>query len=226
MTKILIVEDDPDVLELIKHSFSIRDFTVLEAEEGKVALSIVNKEFPDLVVLDLALPDMDGFEVCKVLKEKPETKDIPILMLTARTSVIDRVKGLEIGADDYLIKPFDPMELIARARVLLRRTEGTRGSARTPIKMGTVHIDPINYTLEIRGKQIRDLTPKEFDILFSLIRNAPKPVSREDIYRSIWGRSKKDKTRVIDIHIAKIRKKIGGRCIKTIPSKGYFFSAA
>lgn len=226
MPKILLVEDDSDVLELIKHSFSIRDFTVLQTESGKEALAITKKEFPDLIILDLTLPDMDGVEVCKSLKERPETKEIPILMLTARTGVIDRVKGLEIGADDYLIKPFDPMELIARAKALLRRTIGSKGAARIPIKVGSIHIDPVNYALDIKGKPIHELTPKEFDILYELVRQAPRPVSREDLYQTIWGRTKKDNTRVIDIHVAKIRKKIGEHRIKTIPAKGYLFSAA
>ncbi|OGR82530.1 MAG: hypothetical protein A2901_09055 [Elusimicrobia bacterium RIFCSPLOWO2_01_FULL_54_10] len=226
MPKILIVDDDLDVQELIKQSFAIRDFTVLMAETGKEAIAAANKECPDLIILDLKLPDMDGIDVCKALKDVPETKDIPILMLTARTGVIDKVKGLEIGADDYLVKPFDPMELIARAKVLMRRTQGDKGAARTPIKLGQVHIDPVNYNLEIKGKAISDLTPKEFDILYVLIRHSPSPVSREDIYKSIWGKVKMDGTRVIDIHIAKIRKKIGEHHIKTIPAKGYFFTAS
>ena len=225
MPKILIIEDDQDVRELVKHTFSLRDFSVLEAEDGKTGLGIARKKFPDLIILDLMLPDIDGMDICKTLKEKAETKDIPVLMLTARTTVIERVKGLEIGADDYLTKPFDSMELIARAKVLLRRTESSRGTGRTPIKMGSAQIDPISYTLEIQGKKIPNLTPKEFDILYVLVKNAPSPVSRENLYRTIWGRDKNENTRVIDIHVSKIRKKIGEHRIKTIPAKGYFFSA-
>ncbi len=226
MPKVLVVDDDADILDLIKHSFLIRDFTVLEAQNGEDGIALCKKECPDLLILDLSLPDMDGVAVCQALKQNSHTQEIPILMLTGRTSVVDRVKGLETGADDYLTKPFDPLELFARAKVLLRRNKKAQGESRTPVKMGDIRIDPDNYKLEINGKSIDDLTPKEFDILYLLIKNSPKPVTRDDIYQNIWGKSKKGKTRVIDIHVAKVRKKIGEKYIKTIPAKGYFFTAA
>ena len=182
---------------------------------------------PDVVILDLILPDMDGLNICKIIKENSATEHVPILMLTARAEVLDRVKGLESGADDYLVKPFDTLELLARVKVLLRRGAQANPKSRIPIKIGEFEIDPGNYTFHINGKSIDNLTPREFDILYLLMRNSPEPVKREDIYKDIWGSDKGD-SRVIDIHIAKIRKKLGQQFfeqIKTIPAKGYLFTS-
>jgi two-component system, OmpR family, alkaline phosphatase synthesis response regulator PhoP len=223
MPKILIVDDSEDVLELLKTVLVLRDFEVLEALNGKQGIQVAKKEQPDLVILDLMLPDMDGISVCQTLKTTSETKNIPVIMLTARASILDKVKGLENGGDDYLVKPFDTLELLARVKVQLRQKGVALDEARQAIRIGQFQADPASYTVHNNGKEIKSLTPREFDILYILMKNSPKPVPREDIFQVIWDKSEKKYSRVIDIHIAKIRKKIKPQTIKTIPGKGYLF---
>ena len=228
MAKILVIDDNADVRELVKTILYLKDFEVLEASCGKEGLQISKKKFPDLIILDLMLPDMDGLTVCKEIKRNYLTQDIPILILTGRTDVVNRVKGLEAGADDYLIKPYDNMELLARVKVLLRRSgkRESTGERGTMIKVTDFEIDPSKFTLLVNGKPI-NLRQKEFDILYLLMKNSPKAVSRIDIFQSIWSKDEKESIRVIDMHIMGMRNKIGqpysGR-IKSIYGKGYLFS--
>jgi two-component system alkaline phosphatase synthesis response regulator PhoP len=224
MHKILIIDDSSDIQELLKAVLTLKDFQVLSALTAKDGVALAKKQNPDVIVLDLMLPDVDGIDVCKTLKELPETKDIPIIMLTARTTVLDRIKGLEIGANDYLTKPFDTLELIARIKVQLRQRKVILEKARTPLKLNQFEIDPASYKFSIGAKLIKHMTPREFDILYILMKNSPIPVQRDTIFKILSGKIEKN-SRVIDIHIAKIRKKIGTDCIKTIPGKGYLFSA-
>lgn len=226
MPKILIIEDNSDVRELLKTVLLLKEFEVIEFSTGRRGIAQAKSKLPDLIVLDLILPDIDGFEVCKILKRDPKTSKIPVIMLTARTEILDRVKGLELGADDYLVKPFEPLELLARIKVLLRRSGATAPEMRARLELGGFVAEPSNYRLQINAREVSDLTPKEFDVLYALMQNAPKTISRQDIFQQVWGKSQKDYTRVIDIHIAKIRKKLGknASCIKTIPAKGYLFS--
>lgn len=223
MPKILIVDDSEDVLELLKTVLVLRDFQVVEALNGKHGIALAKKEQPDLVILDLMLPDIDGITVCQTLKTMPETKHIPVIMLTARAGVLDKVKGLETGGDDYLVKPFDTLELLARVKARLRQKGVEMDETRQPLKIGDFYIDPSKYSVGNGAKDIKNLTPREFDILYILMKNSPKPVPREDIFQIIWDKSEKKYSRVIDIHIAKIRKKIKPQTIKTIPGKGYLF---
>ena len=224
MVNILIVDDSDEIREVIKTILTLKNFSVLEAYSGKQALNIIQKGNPDMVILDLILPDIDGTEICKTLKANPKTSSIPVLMLTARTGIYDRVKGLEMGADDYLIKPFDTMELLARVNALLRRSGIPKGVARVAIKTDKLNMDPGDYSVSINGKSVTNLTPREFDILYILSKNSPRAVTRDEIFESIWEKNANEKTRVIDIHIARIRKKIGQEKIKTIPGKGYLLS--
>ena len=225
--KILIIEDDADVRELVKTALALKDFDVAETGTGQQGISLCQSENPDVLILDLMLPDIDGMTVCESLKRDRKTASIPILMLTARSSPVDRVKGLESGADDYLVKPFDTLELLARVKVLLRRKGD--GEGKIPLMINEFEIDPASYKLTIAGNPITNLTPKEFEILYFLMKHSPNPVSREEIYKEIWGMDGNPLTRVVDIHIVKIRRKIGTQYstrIKTIPAKGYLFSAA
>ena len=225
MPKVLAIEDNEDVLELLNTVLVLRDFQVLEATTGNQGIELAKENHPDLIILDLILPDLDGFKVCQILKQMPETTNIPIIMLTARTTVLEKVKGLETGANDYLIKPFDTLELLARIKVQLRQKGIALGESRSAIKVGSFEVDPSNYKVHVNGQEISDLTPREFDILYILMKNSPKPVSREDIFQIIWGKTEKKYSRVIDIHIGKIRRKIKSQQIKTIPRKGYLFPA-
>ena len=225
MTKILAIEDAAEVQDLLKAVLTLKDFEYLGAFNGKDGLEIAKKEKPDLIILDLMLPDIDGIEVCKILKKNPETKQIPVIILTARTAVIDRVKGLEIGANDYLLKPFEALELVARIKVQLRDHELITDQTRTVLNIGAFKIDPTKYILTINGKEVKEITPREFDILYILMKSAPNPVDRETISQMIWGEKQKENSRVIDIHVANIRKKIGDDKILTIPGKGYIFSS-
>ena len=225
ITKILIIEDSPEIQELLKAILELKDFTVFQAYNSQEGFSLAQQEKPDLIILDLTLPDGDGIELCHKFKSEFFSATIPIIMLTARTSVIDRIKGLEIGANDYLIKPFDTLELIARIKVQLRDKEKEVDSTRISIKLAEVEIIPSTYQLKINEEQIQDITPREFDILYILMKNSPNPVSREEIFQEVGKHYEKGQSRVVDIHIAKIRKKIGEDRIKTISGKGYFFSA-
>jgi DNA-binding response OmpR family regulator len=221
--KILLIDDSSDIQELLHAVLSLKDFEVLTAFTGKEGLILSKKEKPDVIVLDLMLPDIDGIDVCKQLRQHSITKEIPIIMLTAKTTVLDRIKGLEIGANDYLTKPFDTLELIARIKVQLRQRENLTRKPRLPVKIGTSEIDPSSYKFTIQGKLIKNLTTREFDILYILMQHFPNPVERENIF-SLLGKTE-TASRVIDIHITNIRKKIGAERIKTISGKGYLFSA-
>lgn len=224
MHKILIIDDSKDIQELLQAVLGLKDLQALSALTAKEGIALAKKQNPDVIILDLMLPDIDGIDVCKTLKDVPETKNIPIIMLTARTTVLDRIKGLEIGANDYLTKPFDTLELIARIKVQLRQREALMVQTRIPLKLGNIDVDPASYRCAVAGRIIKDLTPREFDILYILMKNSPIPVQRDTIFKILSGKIEKN-SRAIDIHIAKIRKKIGIDHIKTIPGKGYLFSA-
>lgn len=223
MNKILLVEDNDEIRELLKVALTLKDFDVLEAVNGQEAIAKMAENHPDLVILDLILPDMDGMDICKRWKENTATKDTPVLMVTGRTRISDRVMGLETGADDYIVKPFDTLELLARVKVLLRRAHPQRSAERQHLKVGDLELDPSNYTILQNGSPVFNLTTREFDILYVLMNESPKPVSRETILEAVWGKPEKGDSRVIDIHIANIRKKIGQDKIKTISGKGYLY---
>lgn len=224
--RILVIDDASEVQELLRVVLTLKDFEVLEAYSGLDGLKVAQEQNPDLIVLDLMLPDIDGDEVCKRIKQSKDLQTIPVIMLTARSAVVDRINGLEIGANDYLIKPFDTLELLARIKVQLRQRANSQEHDRHSITLAGFYIDPATYELTINGNPIKELTPREFDILYILMRNMPNAVARSQIYEELGAAAEdSSNSRVVDIHVAKIRKKVGEQYILTIPGRGYLFAA-
>jgi phosphate regulon transcriptional regulator PhoB len=221
-TDVLIVEDEPDIRNLIVHHLTRDGFRCRVAASGPEALSRVRAGVPDLVVLDLMLPDMDGLEVCRRLRADPATASIPIIMLTARADEVDRIVGLEMGADDYVAKPFSPKELVARVRAVLRRARPSE-TAR-PLGAGGVSLDVARHVVTVAGRPV-ELTPKEFDLLHALLEAAGRVLSREHLLNRVWGYSRADEieSRTVDVHIRRLRAKLGAeeRRIATIKGVGY-----
>jgi len=204
---ILIVEDDKTLLDVLKYNFAKEGYRVLMASDGVEALGVARKEHPDVIVLDVMLPQMSGFEVCRVLRKEMST---PILMLTARDEEVDRVVGLDIGADDYMTKPFSMRELMARVRALLRRSEMAETAApaaKAGIKIGDIDIDTARHQVMLNGKLL-NLTPKEFDLLLFLATNKGLVFSREQLLEKVWGFDYPGDTRTVDVHMRYLREKI------------------
>ncbi len=223
--KILIIEDDEDINELLVYNLKKENFDVKSFLNSLDALEYLEKERPDLIILDIMLPDIDGIEVCKKLRASKEFEDIPIIMLTAKSTEIDKVVGLELGADDYITKPFSFKELTARIRAILRRYNKKQDVSQKSLtkKYKDLEIDPENFTLKIKGKNV-PLTAKEFQLLNYLISNPNKVRTREQILEKIWNEKKYDVyDRTVDVHITKLRNKLGeyGKHIKTVHGIGY-----
>jgi two-component system phosphate regulon response regulator PhoB len=221
-TDVLVVEDEPDIRNLIVHHLVREGFRCRIATTGAEALQRVRTAAPDLVVLDLMLPEMDGLEVCRRLRSAAATAAIPIIMLTAKADEIDRVVGLEMGADDYVGKPFSPKELVARVRAVLRRTRP--GEATQSVAVGGVSLDASRHLVTVDGRPI-ELTPKEFDLLHALLESAGRVLSREHLLNRVWGYARADEieSRTVDVHIRRLRAKLGAeeRRIATIKGVGY-----
>ncbi len=183
-SKILVVEDDPEVMDLIRTALSFKEYTPVEASSGGNAVQLALEHRPDLVILDLALPDLDGLEVCRRLKQEEKTKHIPVIMLTARDGVSDIVKGLEAGANDYLTKPFEVMELMARVRAQIRLAEDMKGPPQTLEREGLI-LESFQRTVQVDDKIIKDLTEKEFGIFYHLVWQSPKILSRKEIFENV-----------------------------------------
>jgi phosphate regulon transcriptional regulator PhoB len=226
--KILIVEDEPDIRKLVHYNLAQERYKVMEAEDGERALKIVEHEKPNLVILDLMLPGLSGLEICKLLREKPETTKLPILMLTAKAAEADRVIGLEMGADDYLPKPFSPRELIARVRAILRRANGAvRGEPLPAYDKGGLKIDFATYEVFVRGKPVK-LTLKEFELLKYLVQNPNRVLSRDQLLDRVWGDDTFVTPRTVDVHIRRLRKAVEKddskpKWILTLRGVGYKF---
>ena len=223
-TDVLIVEDEPDIRSLIVHHLERDGFRCRTAASGGEALARVRARPPDLVVLDLMLPGMDGLEVCRRLRGDPATAALPIIMLTAKADEIDRVVGLEMGADDYLAKPFSTKELVARVRAVLRRARP--GEIARALTVGGVSLDPSRHAVTVGGRPV-ELTPKEFDLLHALLAAAGRVLSREHLLNRVWGYARADEieSRTVDVHIRRLRAKLGAeeRRIATIKGVGYRF---
>ncbi|HEX9126394.1 MAG TPA: response regulator [Methylomirabilota bacterium] len=221
-SRVLIVEDEPDIRELVVHHLKREGYQVSAAASGEEALRQVQTAPPDLVLLDLMMPAMDGLEVCRRLRQDPVTASLPIVMLTAKGDEVDRVLGLEIGADDYVVKPFSPKELLARVRAVLRRSRPGPGAA--PTTLGALTIDPGTHTVSIEGKVLA-LTPKEFDLLRALVDARGRVLSREFLLDRVWGysRASEIESRTVDVHVRRLRVKLGpeGRRVLTVKSVGY-----
>jgi len=206
--KILVVEDEPDIRKLVHYNLVQERLQTVEAEDGEKALRLLDREKPDLIILDLMLPGLSGLEICKRLRERPETARIPILMLTAKASEADRVVGLEMGADDYLTKPFSPRELVARVKAILRRSDMQTASPATEVyEKGGLKMNFATYEVTIRGKLAR-LTLKEFELLRFLVQNPNRVLTRDQLLDRVWGGDVFVDPRTVDVHIRRLRKAI------------------
>lgn len=219
---LLVVDDDPDILKVLKANLELYGFDAMTAENWEKAKEILKDYLPDIVILDLMLPDGDGIQICKSLKEQyPKT---PIIMLTAKDSVSDKVMGFESGADDYIVKPFETLELIARIKACLKRTMPVDST----IVISNLEVNFSTHTVKLKGKEI-ELTPKEYELLHLFITNRGEVISREFIRKKIWRGSKiYSWSRVIDVHIQHLRHKIEKNpsepeYVLTVPGAGYKF---
>ncbi len=203
--KILVVEDEADIRKLITYHLSQERFRVLEAENGEDALDLVQQEPPRLIVLDLMLPNLSGLDFCKIIRQNPETAQTPILMLTARAGEADRVVGLELGADDYITKPFSPREMVARVKAVLRRTETQTSPDVSEIyEKGPLRVDFTTYEVHVAGRPV-NLTLKGFEVLRFLIQNRNRVLSRDQILDGVWRSDVYVTPRTVDVHIRRIR---------------------
>jgi len=218
---ILVIDDEPDLVELVEFNLKKDGYEVIVAKNGQSGLEIAQKHVPDLIVLDLMMPGIDGLEVCRQLRGDSRTKQIPMIMLTAKSAEADRIVGLELGADDYVTKPFSPRELVARVRALLRRATATQ-EAPTVIRQGDLVIDLTRHEVTSAGKQVT-LTPTEFRILHFIVARPGRVLSRDQIIDAAVGNEMAVFDRTIDVHIAAIRRKLGkaGDRIETIRGFGY-----
>ncbi len=218
---ILVVDDDPHIIELARLYLEKEGFRVAEAVDGAEALRRVGSEGPALMVLDLMLPEVDGWEVCRRVRAE---SDLPILMLTARDDDVDKIVGLELGADDYLTKPFNPRELVARVKAILRRTEKRGAPGGEGVRrVGNLTIDPARRTVTV-GERAVSLRAKEFDLLLTLAEHAGIVLSREKLLDLVWGFDFYGETRTVDVHVAHLRAKLGEACtagIGTVWGVGY-----
>ncbi|MBI2089740.1 MAG: response regulator transcription factor [Deltaproteobacteria bacterium] len=206
--KILVVEDEPDIRKLIHYNLAQEHYQVVEAEDGERALRLLQHEKPDLIILDLLLPGMSGLELCRAVRGRPDTARFPILMLTAKAGEADRVVGLEMGADDYLTKPFSPREMVARVKAILRRSEmQAAGSGEESYKKGPLKVNFATYEVTLRGKPVR-LTLKEFELLRVLVHNPNRVLSRDRLLDLVWGDETFVTPRTVDVHIRRLRKAI------------------
>ncbi len=222
--KILVVEDEPDILDLVSYNLKQAGFEVVPVATGEEALAVAAREKLSLVVLDLMLPGIDGLEVCRLLKQRPDSKDVPVLMLTARSEEVDRIVGLELGADDYLLKPFSPRELVLRIRAILRRGQSGELAEGERIQLGPLLIDPIGHRVQVAGNAV-DLTATEFRLLLTLAQRRGRVQSREELLNVVWGYEYNGYRRTVDTHVRRLREKIGEAAdmVETVRGVGYRF---
>jgi len=215
---ILVVDDEANIIELAKMYLQNEGYVVESARDGREALTKIKSLQPALVVLDLMLPEVDGWEVCRKVRAD---SDVPIIMLTARSDDVDKIVGLELGADDYLTKPFNPRELVARVRAVLRRYEKSAASTQ-PIHLGQMTIDPQRREVTVASQQL-DLRTKEFDLLWTLAEHRGIVLSRNQLLDLVWGYDYYGETRTVDVHIARLRDKLEGSdvVIETVWGVGY-----
>ncbi len=237
MKKVLLIDDDEGIIELLKVYFEKEGYSVSTCMKGDKAVAAFNSSEPDIIILDIMLPGMDGNDICREIRK---TSDVPIIMLTARTDTLDKIVGLELGADDYMPKPFEPKELLARVKAVLRRTdkrdaaaeeaaseEETTGGSEVITYPG-FSVDKVKYVVTVDGQEIY-MPPKELELLFFLASNPNRVFTREQLLENVWGYDFYGESRTVDVHVKRIREKIEkpGReqnwCIKTVWSKGYKF---
>jgi two-component system phosphate regulon response regulator PhoB len=219
--KILLVDDEPDALEVLGFKLRESGFVPLFAKDGARALTIARDEHPALIVLDLMLPEVDGLEVCKILRRDAVTAGIPVLMLTARAAEMDRVLGLELGADDYVTKPFSPRELVLRIKKLLARAQ-TKDDVGTMLRLGSLEIDVPRHLVTLGGAPLV-LTATEFKLLEILLRRRGRVQSRDRLLQDVWGYDNPIDSRTVDTHMRRLREKLGdtARFLETVRGVGY-----
>ncbi len=227
-SKVLVVEDDKNLLDVVCYNLTKEGYEVSVARDGLEAVTVARRERPDLLVLDVMLPGLDGFEVCRLLRRE---MIVPILMLTAKTEEIDKVLGLELGADDYMTKPFSMRELLARLRAMLRRSQmlsdAVLNDGRQRLRVGDIEVDLDRHRATCRGVAI-ELSPKEYDLLVYLMRNRGRVFSREQLLDKVWGYDFAGDTRTVDVHVRWLRQKIeadpgNARLLLTVRGVGYKF---
>ncbi len=225
MKRVLVVEDDPDIVELIDHYLKGEGFAVDSAGDGRLGLERLRKGGFQLVILDLQLPGMDGLAVCAELRRDRRTRSLPVIMLTARGDESDRIVGLELGADDYVVKPFSPKELVARVRALMRRLERKEGEEEATTVLGALELDRERHTVHWRGQPVH-LTAKEFGLLQALVDAHGRVLSRQVLLEEVWGYSYAEGTRTVDVHVRRLREKLPGlgERLLTVKSLGYRFT--
>ena len=223
MPKILVVDDEPDAIELIKFNLKAAGYDVSTAADGEEALKKARSVLPDLIILDVMLPEVDGLEVCKILRRDSQASAIPIIMLTAKAAEIDRVLGLELGADDYVTKPFSPRELVLRVKRLLR-TGASEDKKEDEINLKDLKVDVPRHQALVRGKAI-DLTATEFKLLTVLAQRRGRVQSREKLLQDVWAYDNFIDTRTVDTHMRRLREKLGpaARYLDTVRGVGYRF---
>ncbi len=218
--RILIIEDERDVVDLLTLNLRKAGFSVSTATDGGAGLQKARSEKPAFIILDLMLPKMPGLEVCKILKSDPATRQIPIMMLTAKAEEIDRIVGLEFGADDYVTKPFSPREVVLRIKAILRRAEG--GAEEERLSAGSIAIDPARHEVSVDGKRV-NLTSLEFKLLRTLMQRRGRVQARDRLLNDVWGYESVIDTRTVDTHVRRLRKKLGKAAdvIESVRGFGY-----
>lgn len=225
--RVLVIEDEPDILDVVAYNLSQAGLEVDKAEDGEVGLKKATEGLPDLIVLDLMLPGIDGLEVCRLLKKAEATSHIPVLMLTSRAEEVDRIVGLELGADDYVVKPFSPRELILRIKAILRRSQGN-GEEEAPagdtIAVGPLVIEQGAYAVSLRGRPLQ-LTATEYKLLLTLVQRRGRVQSRQELLNTVWEYEYDGYARTVDTHIRRLREKLGtdGDLVETVRGIGYRF---
>jgi two-component system alkaline phosphatase synthesis response regulator PhoP len=220
--KVLVVDDEEPILELLKYNLEKSGYEVKTAIDGSRAVEIAKKFIPDLVLLDIMMPKMDGVETCRLIREIPEMQKSFVVFLTARSEEYSEVAAFDVGADDYITKPIKPRALMSRISALFRR-DSKKTSPASLITIGDLVIDRTSYTIKVKNKEI-NLPKKEFELLYFLAQNPNKVFSREDLLQNIWGSDVYVLARTVDVHIRKVREKIGEDYITTVKGVGYKFS--
>jgi DNA-binding response OmpR family regulator len=217
-----VVEDDPDIAELVARYLDKAGYVSTRVASGRDALDAVRAKAPDLIVLDVMLPQMDGLEVCRLLRANERTAGIPIIMLTARSEESERIVGLEMGADDYLAKPFSPNELVARVRALLRRAQRHEVPSGAPLTYRSIVVDPERHTVLLDGREVT-LTAKEFLLLVYLLQHRGRVLSRDILLEQVWGYRYTGGTRTVDVHVRRLREKLPllAEALVTVKQFGY-----
>lgn len=222
--KILIVDDEKNIVEAIKYNLEREGFRTLTAHDGRRALELAQREAPDLITLDVMLPELDGWEVCRLLRQDRRTKAIPIIMLTVKGHESEKIVGLELGADDYMTKPFSPKELVARVKAILRRAK--EPAAAEVIAVGDLQVDVAKHVVRVKAKPV-ELTAKEFELLKALLEAKGRVLARDFLLDRVWGleQSLEIETRTVDVHVGQLRKKLKheARRLITVKNAGYRF---